>query len=107
MVKKRGDLYLPRPNPSDDSEDNKLRYKSYQARAVFYNATGRTKNSLTGAVFRTWPTLTVPGALDYVNKDVDGQGISIYQQSQSVIGHLLEVGRQGLLVDYPLSHPAP
>lgn len=100
-VKKRGDLYLPRPNPSDDSEDNKLRYKSYQARAVLYNATGRTKNSLTGAVFRTWPTLTVPGALDYVNKDADGQGISIYQQSQSVIGHLLEVGRHGLLVDYP------
>lgn len=100
-IKKRGDLYLPRPNPSDDSDDNKLRYDSYQQRAVFYNATGRTKNSLVGAVFRTWPTLTVPGALDYVNKDADGQGISIYQQSQSVIGHLLEVGRHGLLVDYP------
>jgi hypothetical protein len=26
--------------------------------------------------------------------------VSVYQQSQSVIGHLLEVGRHGLLVDY-------
>lgn len=100
-VKHRGDLYLPRPNPGDTSEDNQARYLSYIARAVFYNATGRTKNSLVGAVFRTWPTLTVPAALDYVNKDVDGQGVSIYQQSQAVISHLLEVGRHGLLVDYP------
>lgn len=100
-IKAAGDLYLPRPNASDESADNKARYNAYKLRAVFYNATGRTKNSLVGAVFRTWPTLTIPTALDYVKKDVDGQGVSVYQQSQSVIGHLLEVGRHGLLVDYP------
>lgn len=99
-VKAAGDYYLPRPNASDKSQDNKDRYDAYKKRAVFYNATGRTKHSLVGAVFRTWPTLTVPGALDYVTKDIDGQGVSVYQQSQSVIGHLLEVGRHGLLVDY-------
>lgn len=99
-VKAAGDYYLPRPNASDKSQDNKDRYDAYKKRAVFYNATGRTKHSLVGAVFRTWPTLTVPGALDYVAKDIDGQGVSVYQQSQSVIGHLLEVGRHGLLVDY-------
>lgn len=100
-IKAAGDRYLPRPNPTDKSEENLARYSGYKARAVFYNATGRTKHSLVGAVFRTWPTLAVPGVLDYVAKDVDGQGVSIYQQSQSVIGHLLEVGRHGLLVDYP------
>ncbi|WP_192560275.1 DUF4055 domain-containing protein [Pseudomonas allokribbensis] len=99
-IKAAGDRYLPRPNAADTSEDNKARYEAYKKRAVFYNATGRTKHSLVGAVFRTWPTLTVPGALDYVARDVDGQGVSVYQQSQSVIGHLLEVGRHGLLVDY-------
>lgn len=99
-IKTAGDRYLPRPNAADTSDDNKERYEAYKKRAVFYNATGRTKHSLVGAVFRTWPTLTVPGALDYVAKDVDGQGVSVYQQSQSVIGHLLEVGRHGLLVDY-------
>jgi hypothetical protein len=102
IIKAAGDRYLPRPNATDDSEENRARYDSYIARAVFYNATGRTKNSLVGAVYRTWPTLTVPKALDYVAKDVDGQGVSIYQQSQGVIGHLLEVGRHGLLVDYPM-----
>ncbi|WP_047301241.1 DUF4055 domain-containing protein [Pseudomonas fluorescens] len=104
-VKARGDHYLPRPNPHDESDENKARFATYLMRAVFYNATGRTKNSLVGAVFRTWPTLTVPAAIEYVAKDVDGQGISIYQQSQSVIGHILEVGRHGLLVDYPSVEP--
>jgi hypothetical protein len=99
-IKAAGDLYLPRPNSTDVSADNKARYEDYKKRAVFYNATGRTKHSLVGAAFRTWPTLTVPGALDYVSKDIDGQGVSIYQQSQSITGHLLEVGRHGLLVDY-------
>ncbi|EZI23921.1 DUF4055 domain-containing protein [Pseudomonas extremaustralis] len=104
-VKVAGDYYLPRPNASDKSQDNKDRYDAYKKRAVFYNATGRTKHSLVGAVFRTWPTLTVPGALDYVATDIDGQGVSVYQQSQSVIGHLLEVGRHGLLVDYAAVEP--
>ena len=99
-IKAAGDLYLPRPNSTDTSAENKARYEDYKKRSVFYNATGRTKHSLVGAAFRTWPTLTVPSPLDYVAKDVDGQGVSIYQQSQSVTGHLLEVGRHGLLVDY-------
>ncbi|MGC1329211.1 MAG: hypothetical protein WA878_03355, partial [Pseudomonas sp.] len=60
IVKHHGDVYLPRPNPHDKSEENRARYESYKKRAVFYNATGRTKNSLVGAVFRSWPTLTVP-----------------------------------------------
>ncbi len=100
-IKSCGDEYLPRPNAQDKTDQNKARFDSYLARAVFYNATGRTKNSLVGAVFRTWPTLNVPAALDYVATDIDGQGVSVYQQSQSVIGHLLETGRHGLLVDYP------
>jgi hypothetical protein len=100
-IKHCGDEYLPRPNAQDKTEQNLARFDSYLARAVFYNATGRTKNSLVGAVFRTWPTLNVPAALDYVATDIDGQGVSVYQQSQSVIGHLLETGRHGLLVDYP------
>lgn len=100
-IKARGSLYLPQPNAHDDTKENIERYDAYLARAVFYNATGRTKGSLVGAVFRTWPVLTLPTLLEYVAKDVDGQGVSIYQQSQSVIGHLLETGRHGLLVDYP------
>lgn len=100
-IKARGDKYLPRPNAADTSNANKARYDAYKLRAVYYNATGRTKNSLIGAAFRVVPGLKTPDALAYVATDIDGQGVSIYQQSQSVTGHVQEVGRHGLLADYP------
>lgn len=100
-VKDRGDVYLPKPNPTDESPENKARYDQYKARAVFYNATGRTKQGLVGAGFRKVPTLEAPADLEYVSDDIDGAGNSIYQQSQSVTGQVIKKGRAFLLVDYP------
>ena len=100
-VKARGETYLPKPNPHDKSKENDERYKQYKARAVFYNATGRTLQGLVGAVFRNWPVLTAPGALDYVEDDADGAGVSIFQQSQKVLAEVVKKGRHALLVDYP------
>ncbi|WP_370601185.1 DUF4055 domain-containing protein [Pseudomonas nitroreducens] len=100
-VKAKKETYLPKPNATDESEQNKARYKAYVQRAVFFNATGGTKKGLIGAVFRVVPTLTVPTLLQYVAKDIDGAGNSIYQQSQSVLGQVLESGRAFLLADYP------
>lgn len=39
--------YLPALAQQDDTE-----YKSYQSRALYYNATGRTVDAMTGLVFR-------------------------------------------------------
>ena len=100
-VKAAADRYLPRPNAHDESKENLERYKSYLARAVFYNATGRTREGLVGAVFRVVPTLTVPAGLDYLATDADGAGVSVYQQSQSVLSDVLETGRAFLLADFP------
>jgi len=100
-VKAKGKTYLPQPNPSDLSAENEERYRQYKARAVFYNATSRTVQSLVGAAFRKVPALTCPDALKYVEDDVDGKGISIYQQSQSAVRQVLKKGRQAILVDYP------
>jgi hypothetical protein len=94
-------LYLPQPNPDDKSAANTERYKDYIKRAVFFNATGRTKNGLVGAVFRTVPTFTAPTTLAYLTEDADGAGVSIYQQSQMVLADVLETGRSFLLVDFP------
>lgn len=100
-IKTAGDRYLPRPNPLDTSKQNRVRYQQYLARAVYYNATGRTLQGLVGAVYRIWPTLVVPEAMRYVEDDIDGAGISIYQQSQSLLAAVLKRGRHGLLVDFP------
>lgn len=100
-IKAAGDQYLPRPNAHDQSPENVERFKSYLARAVFYNATGRTREGLVGAVFRVVPTLTVPAGLDYLTTDADGAGVSVYQQSQSIVSEVLETGRAFLLADFP------
>lgn len=100
-VKEKGVAYLPKPNPTDTSPENAARYEQYKARAVFYNVTGRTLTGLTGAAFSQVPTLTVPPLLSYITDDIDGQGLSIYQQSQAALSELLQKGRCGLLADYP------
>ena len=84
-VKARGREYLPKPSPKDLSADNTQRFTDYLFRAIFYNATGRTLQGLVGAAFRKDPELNVPASLDYVKTDIDGAGVSIYQQSQSAL----------------------
>ncbi|MGI0119696.1 DUF4055 domain-containing protein [Zooshikella sp. RANM57] len=93
--------YLRTLNPADTSEHNRERNEQYKKGAVFYNATGRTLQGLVGAVFRKWPSLSVPAALEYVKDDIDGSGVSIYQQSQSVLAALMSKSRHALYVDYP------
>lgn len=100
-IKDKGTDYLPKPNPQDRSATNSERYKNYLARAVFYNATSRTLDSLVGSAFTKWPVLEVPEPLEYVSDDIDGKGVSIYQQSQQTLADVLKKGRHALFVDYP------
>ena len=100
-IKKKHDTYLPRPNVSDKSTENELRYKQYLTRAVFYNVTARTLSGLVGQVFSKDPMLDVPPLLDPIVEDSDGSGVSLIQQSKCVLGHVLAQGRAGLFVDYP------
>jgi hypothetical protein len=57
---------LPRPNPSDKSGENCARFEQYLARAVYYNATGRTLKGLLGLAFAKDPQVKAPAALDDV-----------------------------------------
>src|SRR5690554_3331080 len=78
-VKGKRTEYLPMPMPKDQSPENVARYDQYLGRAVLYGATGRTLQSLTGAAFRKVPVLESPDDLDYIEDDIDGAGLSIYQ----------------------------
>ena len=98
-VKAAKTTYLPKPNPDDKSTENETRYSQYLARAVFYNVAGRTLQGLVGAGFKRAPELETN--LDYASTNIDGAGISVYQQSQSALASVLGFGRHALLVDYP------
>ena len=100
-IKKAGDQYLPIPNPSDSSNENKKRYAQYKTRAVFLHAASNTLEGLIGTAFRKDPVIDVPQSLEYVNSDVDGMGLSIDQQAQDTLGSVLKKGRNFLFVDYP------
>ena len=94
--------YLPVLNKHDTSRENVDRNKVYRERAVLYNATGWTRNGLLGLAFLRDPEGLdeLPDRLKYLAKDCDGAGVSLYQQSQSTLGNVLETARHGLFVDY-------
>lgn len=92
--------YLPYLNRADASEANVARNLAYRQRAVFYNATGRTRAGLLGLAFRRDPRNQIPAKLGYLMGNVDGAGASLYQQSQSTLANTLEVGRHGLYSDF-------
>lgn len=100
-VKAAGVKYLPKPNAHDDSQQNVERYKGYVARAVYYNATGRTVNALTGLAFEKWPEIELPAGIEYALEDCTGTGLSLVQHAQASLAEVLKTGRAGLLADYP------
>jgi hypothetical protein len=100
-VKAKGDDYLPRPNPTDKSAANQKRFEQYLARAVYYNATGRTLKGLLGLAFDKDPQLKLPSAIAAAQEDVTGSGVSLFQHMQGTLAGVLKCGRAGLLVDFP------
>lgn len=77
------------------------RYLSYIARANFVNFTGRTREGLTGAVFREDPEVVLPTEVEYLEKNSDGAGESLISLAKDVTGEVISRGRHVLLVDYP------
>jgi len=94
-------IYLPMPNPGDQSNENKIRYAQYIQRASFYGATSRTLNGMMGMVFKSSPEVEFPTDLKYLEDNVDGSGVGIIGQSHEVVRDVISVGRIGLYVDYP------
>lgn len=101
IVKRKGELYLPLPNPEDRSDDNRKRYRNYLRRAVFYNATKRTLAGMVGLVFMRDPQAKVPSLLDNVVADATGSGLSLTQLAKRCVQFTASVGRCGLFADYP------
>jgi len=57
-----------------------------------------------GVVFRRPPVVDVTG-IEYIINNATGSGTTLEQLGKVVTGDLLEVGRIGLLVDYPELEP--
>jgi hypothetical protein len=96
IVHGRSVAYLPKLSGQTDAE-----YAAYKARAVFYNATARTLDGLSGLVFRKKPVVEMPGGLRDFLGDVDMGGLPFSSLAEMVVENVLITGRAGVLIDYP------
>lgn len=99
-VKTAAEKYLPMPNAEDRSPENKLRYKAYLLRAVFYNVCRRTLNGLVGQVFDVDPIIKLPKSLERMSENVTGTGTSLVQLAETSLRHVIAYSRSGLFVDF-------
>ena len=96
-----GTAYLPAPNASDTSSENKARYDAYKERASFVNFTAHTKEGMLGMVFRKPSSIELPPESDYLLENASGGGLSADQMIKDTSSDVLMLGRYGLLTDYP------
>jgi len=91
-----GVKYLPRLSGQTDAE-----YYAYKQRALYFNATARTIDGLTGMLFMKPETIEAPAAMDSIIADVTMGGLSLHQFAEMVSEEVITIGRCGVLVDYP------
>jgi hypothetical protein len=95
-IHEHGEMYLPKLSGQNDAE-----YRAYVKRALYYNATGRTLDGLTGMLFLKPPKVEYPTSMQPIIDDISMSGLSLHQFSEMVADDIVTVGRCGVLVDYP------
>lgn len=95
-VKEAGTAYLPKLGGQE-----KDRYDAYKMRAMFYNATSRTLEGLSGMIFRKPPRVRIPETMQPFHDDATMSGVPLESFAAEVVEEVLSVGRSGGLVDYP------
>ena len=91
-----GETYLPKLSGQNNKE-----YLAYVERALFYNATQRTVDAMTGLLFRKEPMITIPKAIENWVDNIDMNGNSLRSFAEDIADEILTVGRLGLLVEHP------
>ena len=101
-VYRKEQLYLPKLSGQSPAE-----YRAYMHRALFYNATQRTIDAMSGMLFRKLPQISIPKELEDYIRNIDLQGTSLDNFVEKVASEVLTVGRVGLLVDHTRSDEMP
>jgi len=102
-VKDARTTYLPYVGDPQNADDVTA-YDRYLKRAQFYGFTAETVRGLVGLAFDDGITLEDnPEGLEYLETNIDGDGLGIQQSAQKTTRDTVKQGRAGLLVDYPNS----
>lgn len=100
VLKLRGtaERYLVKP---DGFQKEPRLWDLYLSLAEFYPATRRTVVGLKGAIFRRAPTIDLKSFNEWA-KSVTQDGQSMTTFSKVVVEDVIELGRYGILVDFPV-----
>jgi hypothetical protein len=102
-VKARGEAYLPKLG---SHAKNPAEYDAYRMRALYYNATGRTVEGLTGLVFQKPPTVDIPSRLEAHLKDITLSGVPFEIFALKVLDENITTGRCFILLHLAGTTPA-
>ena len=94
-VRENANTYIPSLTGQTHDE-----YARYIARPAFFEATGRTRDAMTGLVFAHSPTIDVPPALEYLLDDIDADGGSLDEFAGRMVDELQETGFGVILVGH-------
>lgn len=98
-LRAKGSKYLPLLGGHKD--DNDKDYIAYKERGQYFNAVSRTKSTMKGHIFRKQPKIELPAVIDDFKSDIDLKGTSLEGFIKKVTDDVIEVGRVGILVEYP------
>lgn len=108
VIKSKREVYLKKPSlfTSKNDPDGKKRYEEYLQRAIFPGVSSRTLASHIGLAFGKTPVFLRPVALEYLERNADGAGRSIYQCAQRATRLINRNYRCGVYVDFPSVAPS-
>ena len=101
FVKAKGLVYLPHPSALDTtSPEALLRYDQYKSHAKFQGIPAQTLKTWTGKVDASKTMVELPERIAYLENDVDGDGLSIYDGISQTLANVLSVKWHVLVDDY-------
>lgn len=108
VIKAKREVYLPLPALFQTKNDQKgcARYEEYLLRAIFPGVTSRTLASHIGLAFGKTPIFNRPNDLEYLERNADGAGRSIWQSAQRATRLVNKNYRCGVYVDFPVVAPS-
>ncbi|WP_138476178.1 DUF4055 domain-containing protein [Dyadobacter bucti] len=95
-IQEAGKAYLPMLDGQETTA-----YDKYRSRALFYNATGRTVDAMTGLVFRKPMVIEVPEQMKPWLEDITLADETLTDFAETALYDVLTVGRGGIMVDMP------
>ncbi len=78
-------------------------YKAYKLRALFVNYSWRSVSAMVGMMFRKPMVIDVPASILPLLDDVTMSGVSFYTMAQESTIEVMTTGRDGVMVDFPVS----